>query len=256
MSVLNEIETGMYEKKQILSESRLISWSHRSRFKYGIEKALAQGGKSILDYGCGDGTFLKLIHGKFSKLVGVDIEKIHIEDCRERLATDSAYNFLLVDELMEHDQLEQFDVVTCMETLEHCTDEAVDVALQNCNKVMKKDGLFLVSVPIEIGPSLIAKQAARKIAGFKNIGDYKEAFEKYSKQEFMKMVFAGPESGIPRERMINHYSAYGHKGFNWKKLKVQIQKYFQVKSVHFTPIPLTGKFLNSQVWFECEHKDS
>lgn len=254
MDFLKEIETGVYEKKQILSKSRLISWSHKSRFNFGVAQALAHGGNSILDYGCGDGTFLKSLEGHFESMVGADISRQFIEDCRERFSRSSQHNFLLIDDLMEVYADSKFDVITCMETMEHCTDEAIEFILTNCRRMLAPDGLFLISVPIEIGASLVAKQVARSIAGLRNIGDYKNAIESYSLSEMVTMTFAGSDSSIEREPLSDQISAYGHKGFNWKKLRARIIDHFEIDSIHFTPIPITGKFLNSQVWFICKSR--
>ena len=57
------------------------------------------------------------------------------------------------------DQLSHaFDVVTCMETLEHCLPHAVDHVLGELRRLVKPNGVVIISVPIETGPVLIAKQ--------------------------------------------------------------------------------------------------
>ena len=56
----NAIGRGHYARKQILSRDRLVAWSHRRRFDTAVSLAAAFRGKRVLDYGCGDGTFLAL----------------------------------------------------------------------------------------------------------------------------------------------------------------------------------------------------
>lgn len=55
---------GHYERKQLLSKDRLIAWSHRRRFETGLRLAGAFAGGRVLDYGCGDGTFLAMLAGE------------------------------------------------------------------------------------------------------------------------------------------------------------------------------------------------
>ncbi len=54
-------DIGSYEAKQLLSPSRIVRWSHGSRFVLARGMVQTLGGKSLLDYGCGDGTFIKKV---------------------------------------------------------------------------------------------------------------------------------------------------------------------------------------------------
>ena len=56
------LREGHYAAKQIFCRDSLIAWSHRRRFEVGLRLARRFSGKRILDYGCGDGTFLALLH--------------------------------------------------------------------------------------------------------------------------------------------------------------------------------------------------
>ena len=56
------LRDGHYAAKQIFCNSQLIAWSHRRRFETGLALARQLQGRRVLDYGCGDGTFLALLH--------------------------------------------------------------------------------------------------------------------------------------------------------------------------------------------------
>jgi hypothetical protein len=61
-----------YANKQILSNNQIIAWSHSSRFqttKKLIESYVGSDSK-LLDYGCGDGTFLQIVSDVVSEAVG------------------------------------------------------------------------------------------------------------------------------------------------------------------------------------------
>ena len=55
------LRDGHYANKQIFCKDRLIAWSHRRRFETGLTLAARFAGRRMLDYGCGDGTFLALL---------------------------------------------------------------------------------------------------------------------------------------------------------------------------------------------------
>src|SRR5262245_13382326 len=116
------ILAGHFAKKQLASKSRLISWSHRSRFQLALELSAEFAGKRLVDYGCGDGSFLAMLMAQPyppAAAVGAEVQASVIADCRERLARISGLSFRSTAELegLEHDAT--YDAVVCMEVLEH-----------------------------------------------------------------------------------------------------------------------------------------
>ena len=71
------LREGHYATKQIFCRDPLIAWSHRRRFEVGLRLAARFAGQSVLDYGCGDGTFLALLSAGPSppvEALGVEID--------------------------------------------------------------------------------------------------------------------------------------------------------------------------------------
>ena len=66
-----------------------------------------------------------------------------------------------------------YDVVTCMEVLEHCIDAERVRVLDHLRELIAAGGRLVVSVPIEIGPALAGKQFFRAMAAWRGHGDYK-----------------------------------------------------------------------------------
>ena len=116
-----------------------------------------------------------------------------------------------------------------------------------------------MSVPIEIGPSLVGKQIVRTIAGWRKLGDYQYR-ETYTWRELSKMVFAGAGTAIDRPvfraDLIPGRPTFfhGHKGFNWRALRRQLREYFRVEQVLFSPLSWLRGFFSSQAWFICKAK--
>src|SRR2546427_11940780 len=116
------INNGHFAKKQFFSRSGLISWSHRRRFEVGLRLARQFAGKRVLDYGCGDGSFLAMLmqsRAHPAVAVGVEIEPQVVADCSARFSTQAGLTFILEGELKKPQHRGAFDAVICMEVLEH-----------------------------------------------------------------------------------------------------------------------------------------
>jgi 2-polyprenyl-3-methyl-5-hydroxy-6-metoxy-1,4-benzoquinol methylase len=251
--VSDPIASGDYARKQLYCPSRVVAWSHGSRFRLATTLAERARGGTLLDYGCGDGTFIALTHGLFSRAVGADVDRQQLEECRERLGHLAQVRFVHTHDVVAAEPAHAFDLVTCMEVLEHCTDEQRHTVVADLGRLCAKTGTIVISVPIEIGPALIGKQLFRAIAAWRGHGDYAHR-ETYTPTELMaaavgrrNLARACYEVDTPDGR----YRYCGHKGFDWRTLQRELAAAFTIERRMFTPMPLLAGFLNSQVWFVC-----
>jgi len=110
-------------------------YSRYEKVKELIEKNKC--GRYLLDIGCGrpcecmkDGSFIRYIgYG-----IGIDVK-----NC------STGFNFKLGDVTDIPFQEKTFDTITAMEVLEHIPPDKLDVALQNISRVLKDDGIFVMS---------------------------------------------------------------------------------------------------------------
>jgi 2-polyprenyl-3-methyl-5-hydroxy-6-metoxy-1,4-benzoquinol methylase len=249
---LNIPEDGTYAKKQIYSKSRLISFSHRRRFQVGLDLVTPLAtSKRILDYGCGDGSFIHaLLAADCSPLevIGAEISDALVEDCRSRFPRRPDLRFVHIDSLPALSNQGETDLIVCMEVLEHAVEP--DSLLLQMHSLLTKGGFLIVSVPVETGPVLLVKQAARIAAGWRNIGDYRWT-SRYSMAEYFKSLFAGslPHIVRPVYRPPGSLPYHCHKGFNWRYLQSKIAGRFEIRRVFGSPFPNLPPFAGSQVWF-------
>jgi SAM-dependent methyltransferase len=250
------IRAGHFAKKQFSSRSRLISWSHRSRFHVGLRLAQEFAGKRVLDYGSGDGSFLALlINGPNApaSAVGAEVDNRVIEDCRARLAIQGL-SFIGKDKLESSEHDGTYDAVICMEVLEHVLDVAP--MLDRFARLLTSSGKLLISVPVETGLPLLVKQAVRRVAGWRGIGDY-PGTTSYTLSEFAKSVLAnGGEQHVVRPIHENPDGSrfHDHKGFNWMLLRKILAKDFEIERVVGSPVTWLTPHLASQVWFLARRK--
>ena len=245
------IAEGHYARKQIHCPSRVVAWSHGSRFDLARKLVAGTGARRLLDYGCGDGTFVAMVHAGFAEARGVDVEPDQVEGCRRRLGDLSGVSFAMTRELGPADH-GAWDVVTCMEVLEHCLEPERRRILDELGQLCAPGGIVVISMPIETGPSLVGKQFFRAVAGLRGFGDYSHR-ERYSPVEMVRGALALP---VPRVSYVGHgatgpFSYYGHKGFEWRDVQTEIRARLSIEQRTFSPLPWAGAVLNSQVWFIC-----
>jgi SAM-dependent methyltransferase len=238
---------GTFARKQIFCRDRVIAWSHRSRFGMARRLVMPFRGRSLLDYGCGDGTFLACVSDLFPDAVGADLDAAEIARCGQRFANTPSLSFKLIRDLEEG---RTFDIVTCMEVLEHCTDESRERVLDDISRLVAHDGVVIISVPVEIGPTLLIKESLRTVAGWRGLSDYRFK-ERYNLREILKMTFAGPHTAIERPIFPGSSPSYGHKGFNWRSLQERLKRGFALQTRQFSPLSWSRGWLSSQVWFVC-----
>jgi 2-polyprenyl-3-methyl-5-hydroxy-6-metoxy-1,4-benzoquinol methylase len=203
-----------------------------------------------LDYGCGDGTFLALVSDLFPQAVGADLDAREVARSAERFSELPGISFRRIGELKSSIHNRQFDIVTCMEVLEHCVAESEMDVLSDLHRLVRQSGLVIVSVPVEIGASLIVKEFLRTLAAWRHLGDYSYK-EIYRLDEFIRMVFATRSTCLLRPTYGDSPAYHGHKGFNWRALQKRLERLFVIKNTYFTPIGWVGGFVASQVWFIC-----
>ena len=100
---------GAYARKQLYCKDRIVAWSHGSRFRTGCRLAEAFAGARLLDYGCGDGTFLAMVHDLFPEAVGADLDPKQTADCARRFASLPGLSFVLTEDLTAHNS--RFDLI-------------------------------------------------------------------------------------------------------------------------------------------------
>ena len=249
----DQLASGDYARKQIYCPSRVVAWSHGSRFRLAAQLAATAAGGRLLDYGCGDGTFLALTNGTHADAVGADVDAAQLDECRRRLGGLSGVRFVSTSDLAGPEFAGPYDAVTCMEVLEHCVDEERRRVLDDLHRLTARAGRLVISVPIEVGPALLGKQFFRALAAWRGQGDYQHR-EKYTPRELVAAALSRPNL-VRAEYTIATPSGplryCGHKGFDWRTLEREVHERFTVAERRFTPLAPFGATLNSQVWFVC-----
>lgn len=101
-------------------------------------------GKSVLDVGCGGGILSEAMAVRGATVTGLDVESEALKTAREH-AKSSSLKINYVDCPIEEYKHKAFDIITCMEMLEHVKDP--QVVIEHCNRLLKPGGhLFLSTI--------------------------------------------------------------------------------------------------------------
>ena len=121
--------------KQILKGEK--PFHHRFWIRY-IQKLKPKG--KLLDLGCGEGFFLEHAE-KYYETYGVDISEYAISSAKQRCKRSKLY----VKDAETRFDICQFDIIVCFDVLEHIEDPFL--VMQECYRILRHKGLFIVSVP-------------------------------------------------------------------------------------------------------------
>lgn len=127
-----------------MSEFKPLHEINPLRLNY-INKIAAIAGKRVLDVGCGGGILSESMAGMNAEVTGIDLSekalkvaKLHLLESGKKVD----YRKISVEE-MAAECPESFDVITCMEMIEHVPDP--DSVIASCAKLVKPGGWVFLS---------------------------------------------------------------------------------------------------------------
>lgn len=139
----NVPENWYFESIKVDSLQRF--W-HKRRF-FNVSKVIETVEGKVLDIGCNDGTFTKIILDKShaSGVVGIDVVKKTIDWAGKHWKRNKKMKFIVADASKLPFKSGTFDAVFALEVLEHVFDPKK--VLSEIKRVLKKEGYAVLLVP-------------------------------------------------------------------------------------------------------------
>ncbi|RDY23271.1 class I SAM-dependent methyltransferase [Romboutsia maritimum] len=146
--------------------------------RYEFAKEITKN-KVVLDAACGEGYGTNILSKEASKVYGIDISKESIEHAKKKYESKNIeFTEASIEKLPFEDN--SFDVIVSFETIEHVNINIQKKFLSEVKRVLKKDGIFLVSTPNKKVYSDIFKYKNE----FHEKEFYKEEYIKFLKEYF------------------------------------------------------------------------
>ncbi len=144
-----------------------------TRFQY-VEERCTLHGRAALDIGCGGGLLTESLARAGADTVGADLSGTALEQARAHARAQA-----LDIEYLEQDaaalaaqRAEAFDVVTCMELLEHVPD--FPALLGDCERLLRPGGaLFVSTLNRTVSAFALAIVGAEHLAGILPVGTHR-----------------------------------------------------------------------------------
>ncbi len=185
----NNVDAGEIEKFNAIAsawwdlegEFKPLHLLNPTRVAYVQEKTMGVAQKRILDIGCGGGIFAEQLAKLGANVTGIDLAEDSLNVAKLHALESGIKNVTYVKTSVEdfaHQNSEQFDVVTCLEMLEHVPDpeSVVRAAIQACKPGGK---VFFSTLNKTIKSYLLAIVAAEKV--LKLVPNGTHDFEKFIK---------------------------------------------------------------------------
>jgi len=99
---------------------------------------------SLLDVGCGYGTFCFILSNKRPnmKIVGIDMDRKRITTAKSKV-TNQNLRFICTD-MTKYSNDEKFDIVTCFDLIHHVDGKNHDLLITILKKLIKKNGILII----------------------------------------------------------------------------------------------------------------
>lgn len=138
----DSIPSGYYDEVFRKKKGMQSKWHHMKFARVAREIAP---GSEHLDIACGPGTLISTLP-EGVRSTGLDIALAQIQYAREKYgAPNRTFGLMTAGSLPVPD--DSFDVVTCVDLIEHITRDECMILLRECMRVLRKNGRLIVTTP-------------------------------------------------------------------------------------------------------------
>jgi SAM-dependent methyltransferase len=243
---MNTPNRTFYEKLQ--SHNALLAWVHSRRFT-GIRNVFERLAGEItdrpirvLEVGCAHGKLFEDIDSAFNvDYIGIELREDFVAQARERFAgrancrivqgSASEPGILAQGWGVDNGQESGPDIVVALETLEHIPESDCVRVVENIAAL--KPRLFVLSVPVEVGPAV----------WIKNVSSWLMGYIRHREYTWAETFWAGLYK-------LDRLPAHGveHKGFDWRWLAQTVRHNMRIIETRTHPLAILPPALSTSVF--------
>jgi 2-polyprenyl-3-methyl-5-hydroxy-6-metoxy-1,4-benzoquinol methylase len=202
-----------------------IAFAKRQRFRRALQLAKNVPAQNVIDMGTGDGVLLPTLSRHYRKVVGVDVNRHHIEQASRLAECLKLKNVELVclDEISLNDLPRKigadFQLMLLLETLEHVGrqpdmwDSKMEF-LRGCFDLMRPGGRIVATVPKMVGLIMLFKNLLQRALG--------RGYDPMSAKQLIRSSF------LKDTDELEPLWTGGHVGFNHLKLDQHLENNFVI----------------------------
>jgi len=168
-----------------------IAYEHLHRYAYATTFVK---GKRVLDLASGEGYGSQMMSQTAASVIGIDIDDKTVEHARSKYGSGNLHFLQGSISAVPITDNHSFDVIVCFKDIEHIEDH--DQLLKEVKRMLKADGIFIVSTPNKV----TYHDEARDENPFHLKELYFDEFQKLLKSYFRNVSFLGqrihPSSNI------------------------------------------------------------
>ena len=226
-------EPGEYWETEFWTDEEITKRKNRApvfREAFRVLHHYRPAGGSVLDIGCGIGTFLAICREKGWDVTGVEPSSIACDVARRE------YGLELVNDLFTAElfQGRKFDAIFAAQVLHHLPDPVG--FLQDANRVLTEGGIFMLRTPnlIALEPSLYLQRLLGRAQGF-FCGPALYVFHPYTLVHLFRQLGYRDVSFVNSRPYLETPEAPASVGANLRRLSIMALKlatYAAVEGVH------------------------
>lgn len=235
-----------YAEQTHANPYRVIRFAHQRRHRQAIDMVLSLQPRFLLDYGAGDGYVVaELLKQNVPWLCrAILYEPMPEMRADLEIALEEWISAGRVDIIKHRGELGEIevDLVLCMGVLEHLPLAERVAFYELCEDKLGPAGRCIIDVPVEVGPTILAKELARVVL--------KGRTPEYSLKELAKTAIGVKVRDQARFDLLDdttfiHY----HTGFDYRLLHAELAGRFHVSGPVPTPFPRLPAWMGNQEVF-------
>ncbi len=172
--------------------SKRYSEIERFERSESLLKKHIQNPQKVLDLGCSTGIFSATVAGFSKEIFAVDISEKVIKRAKEKWGEKNNLSFLIGSLPCLGFKEDKFDLVMALEIINYLTEEDRNMALSEISRVLKKEGIFIVSAVIEDKPYFQIEEFRELIGNYFIVLEcnlsYRKIYKKIETLFFMRIV--------------------------------------------------------------------